>query len=161
MMHMPQWDLNISPGNTPNSLLHLSKCIWNFLCCNPRYPKIPKVRQKLISEVFPVNYSVGCTMISALPKDPTKLTGWSGCWGAPPGSTPPRTKAPILLHPELPAGSAQALVLTSLQGNIPAPNSASLFLFSCDRELPNWTHAWKSQSQHLCPREPENRHYGT
>ena len=56
-----------------------------------------------------VRYELGT---KPAPKDLTKSTVWSECCGAPVEFTPcaPRAKAAILLLPELPVGSSQALV---------------------------------------------------
>ena len=56
-----------------------------------------------------VRYELGA---KPAPKDLTKSTVWSECCGAPVEFSPcaPRAKAAILLLPELPVGSSQALV---------------------------------------------------
>ena len=61
--------------------------------------------------------------------------------------------------PRPPCGLSSGLDSNTLQGNSPQSNSTS-FLQRCDHVFPNETQSCKTQSQHLCPRETELRHYG-
>ena len=67
---------------------------------------------------------------------------------------------PILLHPDLPVGSAQALILTHCRVTVLNPIPLPSVLHRCDHVFPNETQSCKPQSQHLCPRKTELRHYG-
>ena len=82
---------------------------------------------------------------------------WGTSWIPNPFSA---TTVPILLHPDLPVGSAQALILTHCRVTVLNPIPLPSFLHRCDHVFPNETQSCKPQSQHLCPRETELRHYG-
>ena len=82
---------------------------------------------------------------------------WGTSWIPSPFSV---TTVPILLHPDLPVGSAQALILTHCRVTVLNPIPLPSFLQRCDHVFPNETQSCKPQSQHLCPRETELRHYG-
>ena len=82
---------------------------------------------------------------------------WGTSWIPSPFSV---TTVPILLHPDLPVGSAQALILTHCRVTVLNPIPLPSFLQWCDHVFPNETQSCKPQSQHLCPRETELRHYG-
>ena len=82
---------------------------------------------------------------------------WGTSWIPSPCSV---TTVPILLHPDLPVGSAQALILTHCRVTVLNPIPLPSFLQRCDHVFPNETQSCKPQSQHLCPRETELRHYG-
>ena len=70
------------------------------------------------------------------------------------------TTVPILMHSDLPVGSAQALILTHCRVTVLNPIPLPSVLHRCDHVFPNETQSCKPQSQHLCPRKTELRHYG-
>ena len=83
---------------------------------------------------------------------------WGTSWILPPFSA---TLELILLHPDLPMGSAKALILThcrvTVLFQIPLPS----FLQRCDHVFPNGTHHANLSHSICVPRETELRHYGT
>ena len=80
---------------------------------------------------------------------------WGTSWIPNPFSA---TTVPILLHPDLPVGSAEVLIVTHCRVRVLNPLPS--FLHRCDHVFPNETQSCNPQSQHLCPRETELRHYG-
>ena len=113
------------------------------------------------SDLWNFNDSYSMGLILAFPKDYrihcVERVLWGTSWIPSPFSV---TTVPILLHPDLPVGSAQALILTHCRVTVLNPIPLPSFLQRCDHVFPNETQSRKPQSQHLCPRETELRHYG-
>ena len=113
------------------------------------------------SDLWNFNDSYSMGLILAFPKDYrihcVERVLWGTSWIPSPFSV---TTVPILLHPDLPVGSAQALILTHCRVTVLNPIPVPSFLQRCDHVFPNETQSCKPQSQHLCPRETELRHYG-
>ena len=130
LMHMSQWDFNNLQRYTPRSFFP-SKSIGNLLHYHSKSQKILKVTNNIISGILPTVilrfHSDSCPSKRHHKIHSMESMLWGTFWIPPPGP----------MHPSLPVGSAQALILTYCRVTVLFPTPLSSFLHRCDHDLPN------------------------